>query len=734
MPTAAGRPDGILGMLHQLTPSGDLSARPDADLLDRFIGAGDPAAFEALIRRHGPMVLGVCRRLLRNPADAEDAFQATFLVLVRKAASVAPRSLVGHWLYGVACKTAQKARAMREKRRQVEAKASRMDAPQPTRAGAAEFLDEELAGLPEKYRVPVVLCELQGQTLRQVADLLGCPQGTVASRLARGRDLLARRLRQRGVLGAALTTLFAQTATAVPPALAASTARAAALFAAGNSAAGRVALLVEGVLKMMLLNKLRGAATLLVLAALACAAGTMPLLARPVEPAAEQPRPTAVTKPGSPAPPTLSGTDELKALAKRWQDRSEKYFALMKGENDYRKQIEAARRLLPSHDPRAVEAFFDLEKRHRGKEVGLFALNFVMMRACQHGDPDIPLTRGRERALDILHRHYLRHQNLDLLLGWLRGGPLVFAADDLLKAAAQKSPHDYVRAAALYYRADQLKLKADCKTIWTAKYPRKEPPSPYERALEEQTRRTLQRLKTFDVKEARKEAARLAKEVLAKYPKVVAPLRLAEPETPYMPKRMEPVKPSPEILAWRAKSGYKPPRMPTYAERAEALLFDLAHLALDQPAPPMEGNDAHGKRFRLADAKGKVVVLMFSANWCGPCKARYPALRALQKKFKGKPVEIVTVMADQERATVLSALDKGDITWRAVWDGAQGPIMTKWNVQGLPTLYVIDRQGIIRGREVADDKLDDLVAELLEGKAPRSGLPAEAERVDDPGR
>src|SRR5262249_13844671 len=163
--------------------------------------------------------------------------------------------------------------------------------------------------------------------------------------------------------------------------------------------------------------------------------------------------------------------------------------------------------------------------------------------------------------------------DLDLLLGWLRGGPLVFGADDLLKAAATKSPHDHVRAAALYYRADQLKFKADCKTIWTGASPRKEPPTPYERHLEEQTRRTLQRMKTFDVKEARKEAARLAREVLAKYPKVVAPLRLAEPETPYMPKRMEPVKLSPEIRAWHARTGYKPPRIPTYAERAEALLF-----------------------------------------------------------------------------------------------------------------------------------------------------------------
>src|SRR5262245_44126440 len=143
MPTAANRPDGILGLLRQLAPPADLSASADADLLGRFVAAGDPAAFEALVRRHGPMVLGVCRRLLGNPHDAEDAFQATFLVLVRKASSVAPRSLVGHWLYGVARKTAQKARAMRDRRRQVEATAARPDAPVPQREGATDLLDEE---------------------------------------------------------------------------------------------------------------------------------------------------------------------------------------------------------------------------------------------------------------------------------------------------------------------------------------------------------------------------------------------------------------------------------------------------------------------------------------------------------------------------------------------------------------------------------------------------------------
>jgi thiol-disulfide isomerase/thioredoxin len=106
-------------------------------------------------------------------------------------------------------------------------------------------------------------------------------------------------------------------------------------------------------------------------------------------------------------------------------------------------------------------------------------------------------------------------------------------------------------------------------------------------------------------------------------------------------------------------------------------------------------------------------VLLFSANWCGPCKRVYPTLRELQKKFKGRPLEVVTVMADREKATVQQAIDKGDITWRAVWDGERGPIASKWNVQRFPTLYVIDQRGVIRSRDADEGGLAELVAELM---------------------
>jgi RNA polymerase sigma factor (sigma-70 family) len=258
-------------VLHNLRRSllrQDEADLTDGDLLESFITRRDTVAFEALMRRHGPMVLGVCRRVLRNEADAEDAFQATFLVLVRKAASIRPRGMVGNWLYGVAHSTALKARAMSTKRLAKEREA----AERPTSARAADswqhlqaLLDQELKALPDKYRAAIVLCDLEGKSIKEAARQLGCPQGTVGTRLARGRRLLARRLARQGLAlsGGVIATVIAQQAAAgVPPVLMSSTVKAATLIAAGQAAAtgvisAKVATLTEGVLKAMFLTKLK---------------------------------------------------------------------------------------------------------------------------------------------------------------------------------------------------------------------------------------------------------------------------------------------------------------------------------------------------------------------------------------------------------------------------------------------------------------------------------------------
>jgi RNA polymerase sigma factor (sigma-70 family) len=244
----------------------------DAQLLEHFIERRDEAAFETLVRRHGPMVLGVCRRLLRNGHDADDAFQATFLVLVRKAACIAPKEMVGHWLYGVAYQTALKSRAVAAKRRTRERPLALMPEPETKSHelwdDLQSVLDQELSRLPYKYRVPFVLCDLERKSYKEAARQLGWPEGTLSVRLARARKMLAKRLTRHGfaITGAALAVVLSQnTASAcVPPTLVSSTVKAAGLYMAGQMAtaaliSGNVVALTEGVLKTMLVTKIKTA-------------------------------------------------------------------------------------------------------------------------------------------------------------------------------------------------------------------------------------------------------------------------------------------------------------------------------------------------------------------------------------------------------------------------------------------------------------------------------------------
>ena len=274
---------------------------PDGELLDAFLRRQDEAAFEALVRRHGPMVLGVCRRVLGSAPDADDAFQAAFLVLVRKAASIVPRDLVGPWLYGVARRTALRARSLRMRRQQRERQVDQL--PELARVGpdagsdVQDILDEELGALPEAFRTAIVLCDLCGSTQRDAARQLRVAEGTVASRLSRGRALLRLRLARRGVTPAVGAGVLAgQAAASVPPALVSSTVR----FAAGpvSLVPPQVVDLVEGVTQAMFLSKLKIAMVLPVVL-LATVAGLAQIKApagdKPAAPPSKSPGPAATS-------------------------------------------------------------------------------------------------------------------------------------------------------------------------------------------------------------------------------------------------------------------------------------------------------------------------------------------------------------------------------------------------------------------------------------------------------
>jgi len=297
----------IVQDLRGLAASHHAAEATDGDLLARFSRQRDAAAFEALVRRHGPMVRGVCQRVLRDPNDADDAFQATFLVLVRKAGSLCAPAMVGNWLHGVAYRIALQARHAAAKRRDKEAHAMvPREAPEEIWVELRPLLDQELDRLPAKHRTIVLLCDLEGKTRKETAHLLGCPEGTVASRLARARAMLAKRLARHvpGLASSSLGSVLAQNATSagVPPSLLSSTVQAAGRFAAGSAAGlvpGKVLALTEGVLKTMLLKRLVKSAAFLT-AIVFLATGTCLAIAASRAPASneeERPEPPTQTDP-----------------------------------------------------------------------------------------------------------------------------------------------------------------------------------------------------------------------------------------------------------------------------------------------------------------------------------------------------------------------------------------------------------------------------------------------------
>jgi RNA polymerase sigma factor (sigma-70 family) len=308
----------VLRHIRGLVGEGGLSRLTDRQLLERFTAQGDQAAFEAIVRRHGPMVLRVCRSALRDEHAAEDAFQATFLVLARKAGSLRRQELLAAWLYGVAHRVAARARVEAAKRLNREARAAARTAPDPvaelsTREVCA-VLEEELGNLPEKYRAPFYLCHVEGRTRDQAARQLGCSLRTLQRLLGQGRWLLQARLSRRGVsLTAALlaaTLTHGKAPAAVPAALLAATLSAARATTTGGAVPVKAAALAEGVLRRMPAPRVKLLAVLALVAASAGAAlmaqsGAVPEgpppAAKSADARAHQPRP-ATDRYGDPLP------------------------------------------------------------------------------------------------------------------------------------------------------------------------------------------------------------------------------------------------------------------------------------------------------------------------------------------------------------------------------------------------------------------------------------------------
>jgi len=323
---ASGTPGILQRDLKTLFESGSLTGLTDRDLVERVSGPSDKAeaAFEALVTRHGPMVLRVCRNVLGHLDDAEDAFQATFLVLVKQRGSIRKLDSVASWLYGVAARVAARARVDGARRRKSEQGGIRLVAVSATTADSADDLDqavhgpivqEEVRRLPERYRSVVLLCYWEGLTQEQAAHQLGCPIGTVRSRIARARDLLRRRLVRRGLSGTAGAVAVCSTASApaaiplapLPLNLVRSSVQAAMCVAAGQTTAGvvpaSVLLLVRRVVWSLAMMKLKNVVMMIVVAGLFVLGAQLWAQQKPARPHLPEPRQHVSEGPKKPVGP-----------------------------------------------------------------------------------------------------------------------------------------------------------------------------------------------------------------------------------------------------------------------------------------------------------------------------------------------------------------------------------------------------------------------------------------------
>ena len=455
-----------------LLEAGSVAGLADGTLLERFLARRDEVAevaFATLVARHGPMVRRVCRRLLVDPNDAEDAFQATFLVLARRAGAIRRPERLSSWLYGTAHRVSKKHKVQSARRRKHEAGAAREESSPVADLGrsvGAEAVLEEVARLPESYKAAVVLCELEGLTQAEAALLLGRSERTVSRHLIRARSLLRIRLTRRGLAPTAtwLTSVLAadSASAAVTETIVDATARAAMRFASGVSTAGAVpasaVILAEGVIQAMLWTKLKGIAVASgILMALGVGAGIGAGYASP-HASAPGDGPVPPKSEARAIDPQPSPADQYRALVQRYDD------ALKAAREASAKAKTDAERmeLYKRHGPFTKDhapGFVALAERFPDDPAAVDALLWVVERGLGGGDgEDDPFGRSVTRAMNILAHEHADEPRL---------GPLCLKLamnassrrEEFLKAIAERSPDRVVKGRASLALAEALRLK-----------------------------------------------------------------------------------------------------------------------------------------------------------------------------------------------------------------------------------------------------------------------------------
>ena len=728
-----------------LFTAGAIGALSDAELLAMF-GKGQAearaeAAFAAIVGRHGPMVLGVCRRVTGDRHAADDAFQAVFLVLARKAHAVrlgADDSL-GRWLYGVSLRVARRARAVAGRQPLAATDLGGLDPIAPSsvdpceRADQSAAIDAEIARLPARYRSTVVLCHLEGLSQEQAARRLRCPVGTVQSRLHRARERLRTGLARRGLapaVGPLVGVLERTSRAAVPSDMAKGTAAAAARILAGEALTGAVpaavAELARYVSRCMIMRQYWMIAGLITLG-LATTGGAVGLATGALDepkatPRANDPKPAAKALAERPEPLLAEKLDRLKA---GYLDAERAYHAFYRGSTIPEESRAKAAEIQPDY-PAVVRRIADLAAtapkdpsvrdamlwmiepagrsgRDAGPQAGEFALAATWLVRHFGDDPDA-VRVGLE--LDNWPTAYRDHLLLNLYAS-ARGreskGLARLALAQYLERKAMRAEGARKLKGPPTITHDDI-VRAD-GTLYTVK--EVQPDGDYAYLLH---------LKQCDVNYLRAEAERLYDEVIAEYADVPcfrardrlveALLKQPKPKWNGQPLTQEDRR---KIEAGIAR------RRSTLGQVALARLDDWHNLAVGKVAPEIKEVDLSGKPLTLSDYRGKVVALVFWGTWCGPCMREIPREKALVERMKGRPFAMLGVNTDADAEAARKVMEAQGVTWPNWHDGepGAGPIAKLYHVRGYPTVYVIDGEGKIRSKSSHGDALDKLVEQLV---------------------
>jgi RNA polymerase sigma factor (sigma-70 family) len=714
---AIRKPAEITCALRSLWTAGSGVGLSDSELLARFAdGAPDASdtAFEVLVDRHGSMVLRVCRDILDDPHDADDAFQATFLVLVRRAGTIREPRRLSSWLHGVATRVALRARREAARRRQVEELGACIGARLIDCRGVSfpePALHEELARLPEKYRAPIVLCYLQDLTHEQAAQHLGWPVGTVRGRLARARELLRGRFERRGLtvpaafLGAGLITGKARAF--VPAALAESTVTAAGAVAASSRAA-HSGPLVRGRGRGIFAKVIPGTAIAALLISGAIGLGLLAAASRLSAPAqpVQQPKGNATDSRDHADRSEIQGTwsmfdeivyhlDGIAQPPKRYKFTWSITADTITTNDDEGFASQVYRyKLDPTAHPKTIE----MESLTLGFTLhGIYRLEGNALTVCFGHDRPGTFEEGPGRIRVVLPREGRTPVALapeypnarGCFWAWAPKGslPSSMSSTGGISAFIKKDPHGA--------------LVVNLATV--SRIVNGEPERVYRPvAFDDKKTRFL-----FGSDEGGVTSTPPLRDVALAHDE----FRLDPGRLPFDRVKCLGIEVVPREVRREEKEVAS---TEAFQKARDAGIELLPRPQVGRPFPFALTEE--GKPLRSENFKGKVVLIDCWATWCTPCMAKMPQLKALYERRHAAGFEVVGVNFDQHRSRAEDAIKKLGLTWpqffvpnaeaqRQLWDDATG-------ITGLPRLLLVDREGILRW-DGGPGEVEQRVEELL---------------------